>query len=346
MKELALLLVLGTSLTVPQTIKTTFICPEGFKSIGKKCYHFSKQPALWTDSHFHCQILNSTLLVFNSLKEQNLLKGFITQDNYSTVDSGERWIDGLYDWKQHKWKWGSSGKPIQENSFTRKHTGEAFRWNCIAINQANNNRWVARKCSDQKPFICETSTNAYVEFKLYSRKKRKFNLTKCSSGLPLLDYEKRKCLKLLGRTEVQENEPAPLTVPEDNPGKSHHANWICPAHMINLDNRCYTFSDHSSTWQDAHFECRRNDSRLASIKSKKQDYNLRMFLNNFIEKQDRWIGGMYDWKSGKWRWAMTGQPLSYRGFSKAAMKSRSSQDLAWNSIFMDPALDNHNVDFF
>lgn len=61
------------------------------------------------------------------------------------------------------------------------------------------------------------------------------------------------------------------------------------------------------------------------------------------EKHDRWIDGIYDWKSGKWRWAMTGQPLKYMGFAKQITHNKSRQDFEWGSIFMDPKLDNQYV---
>lgn len=334
------ILILGIDITFSQTIRTTYICPEGFKSIGRKCYYFSKQSTMWTDSHFYCQILNSTLLVFNSLREQHLLKGFITQDNHATVDDAERWIDGIYDWQEEKWKWGSNGRHIADNTFTRRNKGDQFRWNCIALNGAQNNKWIANRCTEKKPFICETETNVFVEFKLYNKKKRKFNITKCSSGEILEDYEKRRCIRLLGRTE---NEPESLTM--DDPKKllskkRNHDGWVCPSHMISLANRCYFFSTTEATFMDAHFECRRNDSKLAMVKTKMQDYNLRIFLNNFIERHDRWIGGIYDWRTTKWRWAMTSQPLTYRGFNSAVLKRRQPESLVWNSIYMDPKLDN------
>ncbi|XP_072382939.1 uncharacterized protein [Diabrotica undecimpunctata] len=338
---------------VPQTVKTTYVCPTGFQSIGRKCYYFGKQPVIWTDSHFYCGLLNSTLVIFRSYREQNLLKGFVTQDNHTTLDSSERWIDGIYDWKTQHWKWGANAKPIRDNPFTKRNTGEKFRWNCLALNGALNNRWLARKCTEKKGFICETDKNIIVEFKLYNKQKKKFNITRCTSEKSLDDYEKRRCRRLLGRTEDQ---PSPLKMrnhtARSTPKKRNFDGWICSPHMINLGNRCYIFSTKESTWTDAHFECRRNGTKLAIIRNKSQDHNLRMFLNNFIatssesgsnlnkERHDRWIGGIYDWKTTKWRWAMNGQPLMYRGFNSKVMHHRTPEDLAWNSIFMDPKMDN------
>ncbi|KAG5875043.1 hypothetical protein JTB14_022025 [Gonioctena quinquepunctata] len=115
--------------------------------------------------------------------------------------------------------------------------------------------------------------------------------------------------------------------------------WICPPNMISLGNRCYLFSETEATWDESHFECRKSGSKLAIVRNRSQDHNLRRFLNGYIEKHDRWIGAIYDWKNGKWRWGSNSQPLKYTGFN-ADIKKRSMKDLVWNSIFMDPKLDN------
>lgn len=70
--------------------------------------------------------------------------------------------------------------------------------------------------------------------------------------------------------------------------------WVCPPYMVGLGNRCYYFSTNESTWTEAHFKCRQNKTKLAVIRNKSQDHNLRRFLNNFIGKSRspdtrRWI---------------------------------------------------------
>lgn len=65
-------------------------------------------------------------------------------------------------------------------------------------------RWTPSKCTEKKPFICETESNVFVTFKI--TKRNKFDISKCSSGEKLEKYEKRKCLKLLGN--VSQNDPA------------------------------------------------------------------------------------------------------------------------------------------
>nr|XP_023023991.1 uncharacterized protein LOC111512095 [Leptinotarsa decemlineata] len=329
---------IGIHATKSQTVQTTYLCPENFHSVGKKCYHFSTQEAKWTDAHFHCQVLNSTLSVINSYREQNLLKDFLSCSNKTTIPLTERWIDGIYDWKERTWKWGSSGKHITFNAFSRKHLGDDYKWKCIALNGAKRNKWFPRKCTDNKMFMCETDTNVVVQFNIYNKKKRRFDISKCSSGERLEKYEKRKCLKMLG--DIGKKGPENFVKKPARATRRRNADgWICPPNMISLGNRCYFFSDNEATWEKAFFECRKNGSKLAIIRNRSQDHNLRRFLNNFIERHDRWIGGIYDWKSTKWRWAMTGQPINYRGFNDSVYR-RNIKDLTWNSIFMDPRLDN------
>ncbi|KAG5898918.1 hypothetical protein JTB14_007953 [Gonioctena quinquepunctata] len=182
----------------PQTVQTTFLCPENFHPVGKKCYFFSTQKAIWSDSHYNCQVLNSTLSVINSYREQNLLKDFIGCGNNTKLENSERWIDGIYNWIEQKWKWGSSGNPITFNAFSKNHVGDEYKWKCIALNGDKHNKWTARKCTEKKGFICETETNVMVQFKLYHKKNKKFDLAKCSSGEVLEKREKKKCMKMLG----------------------------------------------------------------------------------------------------------------------------------------------------
>lgn len=62
---------------------------------------------------------------------------------YIVSDLGkyERWIDGIYDWKQIRWKWGSSGQQITFNKFSRHQLGDRFNWHCIVLNPSKQNRY-------------------------------------------------------------------------------------------------------------------------------------------------------------------------------------------------------------
>lgn len=63
---------------------------------------------------------------------------------------------------------------------------------------------------ENKFYICQTKTNAYVEFKLTLKKN--FNISKCGDLRILSELERKHCKKLLGDVEKEEphpNEPAP-----------------------------------------------------------------------------------------------------------------------------------------
>nr|CAH7757448.1 unnamed protein product [Callosobruchus chinensis] len=332
-------LVVSTVEGSPDTI-TRYICPKSFHLVGKQCYHFSDYVEQWMFSHFYCQLLNSSLSKIESNREQKLLRDFVTNNNQPGFNKSERWIDGTYDWKQATWKWGSTGEHVMDTPFTKKNVGENYKWHCIALDGNKKNKWTARKCTEKKPFICETSSNIYVEFRLFDKKKKKFNITKCTSGKPLSMQEERKCTKLLGTPG--NNEPSNL-VQKPSPTRPTRRNidtWVCPPYMVSLGNKCYSFSNKEATFEEAHFECRKNKTKLAIIRNKAQDDNLRRFLNNFIEKQPRWIGALYDWKSDKWKWALTGQPLTYNGIPDSILRNAPPDAFEWKAIFMDPKMDN------
>jgi hypothetical protein len=56
-------------------------------------------------------------------------------------------------------------------------------------------------------------------------------------------------------------------------------------------------SKKKESWLDAHFECKDRNSKLAEP-LKYADRRLRKFLKNHRDqtKEDRWIGGMYNWQ--------------------------------------------------
>lgn len=55
---------------------------------------------------------------------------------------------------------------------------------------------------------------------------------------------------------------------------------VCTPNSLKLDNKCYIFSKTKANFYDASQDCRANNSKLAVLKSRKQDHQLRAFLNS------------------------------------------------------------------
>lgn len=49
----------------------------------------------------------------------------------------ERWIGGIYDWKQQQWKWVGSQKPMQYKDFYYEKSGNGSAWECIVLDPKN-----------------------------------------------------------------------------------------------------------------------------------------------------------------------------------------------------------------
>lgn len=65
---------------------------------------------------------------------------------YTAICKGyyERWIGGIYDWKQLKWKWGVSEKPMKYEGFPRsKRAEQNLQWHCITTDPLIQNRHVS-----------------------------------------------------------------------------------------------------------------------------------------------------------------------------------------------------------
>nr|WIM01416.1 C-type lectin domain containing 46kDa protein [Limnephilus flavicornis] len=112
--------------------------------------------------------------------------------------------------------------------------------------------------------------------------------------------------------------------------------YVCPPDFIRLGNSCYYFSPVKATWQDAHFACKDRESNLTSPQ-RWEDRKLREYLNTpEVEKQERWIGGVYDWEAKVWKWGGELRTMKYQSFSR--MRHLPDQDLRWHCVAMIPDL--------
>lgn len=78
---------------------------------------------------------------------------------YFVLETRERWIGGVYDWKQEQWKWAASGQTIRFNKFgTMPSLGkeENDHWQCIALDPNFEYKWTAYSCLQEKYYVCKT----------------------------------------------------------------------------------------------------------------------------------------------------------------------------------------------
>ncbi|CAH0626839.1 unnamed protein product [Chrysodeixis includens] len=112
--------------------------------------------------------------------------------------------------------------------------------------------------------------------------------------------------------------------------------YVCPPNFIRLGHSCYFFSENKATWQNALFACTDRDSNL-TVPARWEDRNLRKYLNKpDVDKESRWIGGIYDYGAKSWRWGGDLRKMHYQSFSK--MKKMSPEELKWQCIAMIPEL--------
>lgn len=75
------------------------------------------------------------------------------------LEANERWIGGIYDWRQDQWKWATSGHKIRYNKFkTVPHFDNELddHWQCIALDPNIDYKWTTFSCLQKKHFVCET----------------------------------------------------------------------------------------------------------------------------------------------------------------------------------------------
>lgn len=128
-----------------------FACPVGFFRLKRFCYYLSGGKAQWHQAHFHCKDRNATLSVLDRYGKDKMLRKHLMGEQFTKL---ERWIGGIYNHKQKIWTWGTSGKPIDFQSFDKppQHPGP---FSCIVMDPASKYKWKAKSCSDSKYFVCE-----------------------------------------------------------------------------------------------------------------------------------------------------------------------------------------------
>ncbi|XP_019864740.1 uncharacterized protein LOC109594018 isoform X2 [Aethina tumida] len=110
------------------------------------------------------------------------------------------------------------------------------------------------------------------------------------------------------------------------------AQSVCPNGFVKLGRKCYHFGNGPETWLDAHHECVKRGSTLASIKNARQNNYISNFLiKNFgVEKRNFWIGGRFNYHQNIWVWGDSGEPLKIKLFTK----TDHQKDLTFQCIYL------------
>ncbi|CAH1368182.1 unnamed protein product [Tenebrio molitor] len=297
---------------------STYLCPRKFVPIGKKCYHFSNDLATWHDAHFSCSSLNSSLAIITRPQQELAVRRYL---NRGSDGKHERWLGGRYNEKTGKWVWGENGKPLVFHGFSRMNANDRrWEWHCIVVDPAVQNKWSAKGCFEKERYVCQRSAIG----------RRKSSGSKCNGSVN--DTSR-------GRCKVGSSAPGFLVKRQPKKYKSYHpATFVCPPHMILVGRKCYFFSIDKTSWSNAYWACRDNKTKLAVITTRIQDNILRGFLEASFaaEKHERWIGGIYDWKQKKWKWAMSGRSIKYKNFANPDWVA--GQNNTHHCITLDPEL--------
>ena len=131
-----------------------YICPPEYLKLNQHCYFFSKNKTTWQDAFFTCQDLQGKFAIIKHVNQDKMLRNFL---NKISMVNEERWIGGMYDWEQMKWKWGASGQEMVFQGFSQmEEDKEKLQWHCTILDPQLGYKWNARSCLEQKYYICQT----------------------------------------------------------------------------------------------------------------------------------------------------------------------------------------------
>ncbi|KAF4518149.1 hypothetical protein B566_EDAN008851 [Ephemera danica] len=132
--------------------RPSYLCPAGFVRLGNACYMLSQHIATWQEAHFACRDLGSQLAGLETAWEDQTIRHYLNKEELARL---ERWIGGIFNWEQKRWIWGSSGKRMSYQGFSRRSPNEERQWHCVLLDPTRLYRWTHRSCIEQRHFICE-----------------------------------------------------------------------------------------------------------------------------------------------------------------------------------------------
>ncbi|KAF5296774.1 hypothetical protein FQA39_LY12292 [Lamprigera yunnana] len=132
-----------------------YVCPPEYLKLNQHCYYFSKNKATWQNAFFTCQDLHGKFAIIKHVNQDKMMRNFLTK---ISVVNEERWIGGMYDWEQMKWKWAASGHEMIFKGFSQMapEDKEKLQWHCTILDPNLDYKWNARMCLEEKYFICQT----------------------------------------------------------------------------------------------------------------------------------------------------------------------------------------------
>ncbi|KAK4879118.1 hypothetical protein RN001_007264 [Aquatica leii] len=132
-----------------------YVCPPEYLKLNQHCYYFSKNKTTWQDAFFACQDLRGKFAIIKHVNQDKMIRSFL---NKISIQNEERWIGGMYDWEQMKWKWGASGQEMVFKGFSQMapEDKEKLQWHCTILDPNLDYKWNARMCLEQKYYICQT----------------------------------------------------------------------------------------------------------------------------------------------------------------------------------------------
>lgn len=157
--------------------RNSYVCPPHFVRLGHRCYFFSRDSAPWQEAYFKCRDRRSNLLVLRNANQDKHVRRILMAKNTAPL---ERWIGGLYDWKQTSWKW-ASGKPLtyEASLAVNESTDKSqLRWHCLFMDPQKSYKWNAANCMEKKHFICHTKIKLVTSNKARKKLQKHYNANK------------------------------------------------------------------------------------------------------------------------------------------------------------------------
>lgn len=125
-------------------IPRTTECKKGFKRYQNRCYKYISTKVNFFEAEMFCRTQQSSLADIGNAKEDQWFKQFMTDSR--------AWVGGTDIAKQGKWKWISTGLPLNFTNWSRGEPGNAHE-HCICYDKPS--AWHDYPCDSKFAFICK-----------------------------------------------------------------------------------------------------------------------------------------------------------------------------------------------
>ncbi|XP_065326095.1 ladderlectin-like [Pelmatolapia mariae] len=128
-------------------------CPHGWNRFKRRCFVYIPRPMNWAQAERNCLSMGAHLASVHSSSEYHHIQKLTGPHGYK-----ETWIGGTDASGENVWLW-SDGTPFQYAHWCPGEPNNAFKQDCLQINNSSSKCWDDLECGLHRPSVCAKKKN-------------------------------------------------------------------------------------------------------------------------------------------------------------------------------------------